>query len=90
MKKRKKMIISGAVQGVFFRRFIYEHAKQLGLKGYVKNIEGGNVEAVFEGDEDKIKKMIDLCKNGPPTAKVENIKITEEKLKNEKEFVRKN
>lgn len=90
MIKRNKLIISGNVHGVFFRRFIYKHATRLGLKGYVMNAEDGNVEAVFEGDEDKIKKIIEVCKKGPPAAKVESVKIFEEKVKNEKEFVRKN
>ncbi len=90
MIKRKKVIISGRVQGVFFRRFIYEHAKQLGLKGYVKNTDDENIEAVFEGDEGKIKNIIELCKKGPIAAKVESVKIVEEKIRNEKDFVRKN
>lgn len=90
MIKRKKLIISGNVQGVFFRRFIYEHATRLGLNGYVMNAEDGNVEAVFEGDEGKLKKIIEICKKGPPAAKVESVKIFKEKVKNEKGFVRKN
>ena len=90
MIKRIKIIISGKVQGVFFRKFIYEHAVKLGLNGYVKNTENGNVEAMFEGEEDKIKKIIRLCKKGPAGANVENVKIIEEKIRNEKYFVRKN
>ena len=88
--ERYKIIILGSVQGVFFRRFIYEHALKLGLKGYVKNTEDGNVEAVFEGKKEKVKEMIELCRKGPESAKVENIKITKEQFQNEKEFVRKN
>ena len=90
MIKRNKVTISGDVQGVFFRKFIYEHATKLGLNGYVMNTDDGSVEAVFEGDKEKIKKMVGLCKKGPAAAKIESIKVTEEKIKNEKEFVRKN
>ncbi|MBS3151581.1 acylphosphatase [Candidatus Woesearchaeota archaeon] len=88
--KRIKILINGMVTGVFFRKFICDHATSLGLSGYVRNTEDGGVEAVFEGDEDKINKMIEICKKGPSTAKVENIKIIEEKVKYEKGFVRKN
>lgn len=87
--KRNKVTISGIVQRVFFRRFIYQHATKLGLKGYVKNTDDGKVEAVFEGKEDKVKEIIELCRKGPEAARVENIKIVEEKIKNEKYFVRK-
>ena len=90
MIKRNKVTISGDVQGVFFRKFIYEHATKLGLNGYVMNTDDGSIEAVFEGDKEKIKKMVGLCKKGPAAAKIESIKVTEEKIKNEKEFVRKN
>ncbi|MBI2106038.1 acylphosphatase [Candidatus Woesearchaeota archaeon] len=86
MLKRNKIIISGRVQGVFFRRFIFENAVNLGLKGYVKNRNNEKVEAVFEGEETDLKKIIKLCKKGPAGAKVENIKVIEKKIKGEKEF----
>lgn len=85
MLKRNKIIISGLVIGVFFRKFIYNHALKLGLKGYVRNL-GDRVEAVFEGPEEKVQKIISLCKQGPPGAKVENIVIKTEKFKGEKDF----
>lgn len=90
MLERNKIIISGIVQGIFFRRFIYEHALKLGLKGYVKNTEEGKVEAVFEGEKEKIKKMIELCQKGPEKAVIEKTVVTKEKPLHEKEFVRKN
>ncbi|MBI2507977.1 acylphosphatase [Candidatus Woesearchaeota archaeon] len=90
MIKRYKIIISGKVQGVFFRRFIYESAVKLGLKGFVRNTEDGKVEAVFEGKKEDINKIIELCRKGPAAAKIENIKIINERALGEKEFVRKN
>jgi|SRR3989344_6321698 len=90
MLKRNKVIISGEVQGVFFRKFVYEHAVKLGLKGYVKNTEEGSVEAVFEGEEKNVNEMVKLCKKGPREAKVKNITLIKEKFLDEKEFVRKN
>lgn len=90
MLERNKIILSGKVQGVFFRKFICENAVKLGLKGYVKNTADRNVEAVFEGEKEKIKSMIELCRKGPESAKVENIKIIKEKFQHEKGFRRLN
>jgi acylphosphatase len=81
--KRIKIKISGIVQGVGFRNFVLWHARKLGLKGYVKNLSDGCVEAVFEGDKNLIEKMIEMCRRGPPSAKVDNLEIIEEKFKNE-------
>ena len=56
--KRVKLLITGLVQGVFFRVNTQNQAKKLGLNGYVKNLPNGQVEAVFEGLEDKIDNII--------------------------------
>ena len=69
------LIISGRVQGVFFRAHTKEVADSLGLKGYVMNTEDSNVEVVAVGEEKKIKEFIEFCKKGPDSAKVEDIKI---------------
>jgi acylphosphatase len=90
MLKRNKVIISGLVQGVFFRRFIYDHATQLGLKGYVRNLDTGKVEAVFQGPEEKIKEILTLCKQGPSGSRVENLKVIKEPLKKDASFKRLN
>jgi len=71
----KKVIIHGNVQGVFFRKFVEENAVKLKLKGYVKNLEDGSVEAVFDGE--KIDEMIKLCWEGPLGAKVDDIEISD-------------
>ncbi len=75
------LTISGRVQGVFFRAHTKETADKLGIKGYVRNTEDGNVEAVAVGDEEKIKEFIEWCKEGPDSAKVEDIKIGYPKVK---------
>ena len=59
------MIVSGIVQGVGFRYFIYRKAVELGLRGYVKNLFDGNVEIVVEGEKDKIQILIEHAKIGP-------------------------
>lgn len=81
--KRAHLIISGMVQGVWFRHNTNKVANKLGLKGFVRNLPNGNVEVAAEGDEDKLKELIEFCKRGPIGAHVENVKIEYEKPKNE-------
>lgn len=79
------VFITGDVLGVGFRSWSVWSAKKLGLFGWVKNVyqplEG--VEAVFEGEKEKVEKMIELCKKGPIVSWVENVKIDWEKAKGE-------
>ena len=84
--KAVKVIIYGKVQGVGFRNFVFLHAKKLNVKGYVKNNPDGTVEAVFEGDENNINKMIELCKKGPERARVDKIDIREIEINNYQDF----
>jgi len=81
--KRIHIIISGNVQGVFFRHNTNKVANKLGLKGFVKNLPDGTVEVIVEGDEEKLKELIKFCKKGPEGADVENIEIEQEEAKNE-------
>ncbi len=69
----KKIIIKGKVQGVFFRKFVYDNASSLDLKGYVKNLNNGDVEVVAKGSEENIKKLIELCRKGPSGASVYDV-----------------
>ena len=77
--KRAHIIVKGRVQGIFFRSSTKRIAAELELKGYVKNLPDGNVEVIAEGDEEKIKKLIQFCKTGPSLAKVEDVNIEFEK-----------
>jgi len=72
--KRYHILISGRVQGIFFRQFIAEKAYSLGIKGFVKNLSNGKVEAVFEGEEETLKEILKECKKGPPNADIIDIK----------------
>ncbi|MBC7074140.1 acylphosphatase [Candidatus Parcubacteria bacterium] len=83
MKKRAHVLVSGKVQGVFFRQNTFQRAKKLGLFGWVCNTKDGRVEAVFEGEEEKIKEILEWIKIGPPLAKVEKVDITWEEFKGE-------
>ena len=80
---RAHVIISGRVQGVFFRAYTRDWAKELGVKGWVRNTPDGKVEAVFEGEEGRVKEIIERCRRGPPLAIVEDVKVTWEKYKGE-------
>ena len=83
MKKRIHVFISGRVQGVFFRTTAKELADELGVTGWIRNLSDGRVEAVVEGEEDKLKEMIDFFKKGPPLARVDKVEIIEEEYKGE-------
>jgi len=82
-KARAHLIISGRVQGVFYRSFTEDVAYSLGLKGWVKNNSDGNVEAVFEGEKEDIQKALKSCYQGPPASKVNNIDAEWEDFKGE-------
>lgn len=73
MKKRVHLIISGMVQGVFFRASASSAARKLGLSGWVKNVPNGAVELVAEGEEESLKKLIGWCRTGPSGARVEQV-----------------
>ena len=77
------IIISGRVQGVWFRASTKQMAKQLGLTGWVRNTPDGCVEAVFEGEENIINKMIEWCHKGPPLSKVKNVEVKNQEPTNE-------
>ena len=72
----KRIFIYGYVTGVFFRFFIRQNAKRLGIKGFVKNMSG-HVEAVFEGSSKEVEELIKLCHRGPPAARVKDVKVKE-------------
>ena len=76
------IFISGRVQGVFFRDDIKKLADKLLLKGFVRNLADGRLEAVFEGDKSAIAEMLELCKKGPSSAKIEKLEIEEEPPQN--------
>ncbi|RLG70729.1 MAG: acylphosphatase [Candidatus Iainarchaeum archaeon] len=81
--KRVRIIVSGLVQGVFFRAHTEEWATQLGLKGFVRNLPNGDVEIIAEGEEGKLKELLERVKVGPPAAVVKDVKIEWQKAKNE-------
>jgi len=86
MRVRAHVFISGRVQGVFFRESTKNNAEKLGVSGWVRNLSDGRVEAVFEGEERDVKRMLEWCRTGPKLAKVEKADIIWEAPKGEKGF----
>jgi len=82
-KVRVHLIVSGRVQGVFFRAEAQEKAKELGVFGWVKNLSEGRVEAVFEGERDKVEQMVKWAKSGPPGAIVNDLNVVWEEYQAE-------
>lgn len=74
-KKAVRVIISGRVQGVFFRMETRRASEKIGVSGWVRNRPDGTVEAVFEGETGKVDQAIDWCKKGPPMAVVTDISL---------------
>ncbi len=80
--RRMRILISGRVQGVFFRDSTREKAQALGLSGWIRNLPDGRVEAVVEGDEDRVAEMLSWCEEGPPDARVQNVSTENEEPEN--------
>lgn len=83
MNTRAHVLISGKVQGVFFRSSIKDIAEELGLSGWVRNLVDGRVEAVFEGNKEQVEKMLKWCQKGPEYARVAGVEVILEEYKGE-------
>lgn len=79
-KQRIRIFVTGKVQGVFFRQALKVMAKKNDVFGWVKNLKDGRVEAVLEGDEEKVTRLIEWSHGGPANARVEDVKIQNEKF----------
>lgn len=73
--KRVRLLISGLVQGVFFRHGTKEKAQSLNLTGWVRNTEEGGVEVVAEGAKENLEELIKWCREGPPGAQVKKVEV---------------
>ena len=80
---RVHVVVSGRVQGVFFRAKTQEKAQQLGLTGWVKNLSEDRVEAVFEGEKAKVEQMVEWAKKGPSGAIVNDLDLSWEEYRGE-------
>jgi acylphosphatase len=73
-----RVVISGQVQGVFFRTTCARLARQLGVSGWVRNRPEGDVEAAFEGPDDAVERLVAWCHEGPPHARVARVEVSDE------------
>lgn len=74
------------MQGVFFRSETRDRAASLGLGGWVRNNADGTVEAVFEGDRDRVESIVEWCRTGPALAQVEHVEVAWESPRGEARF----
>ena len=75
---RRRVVVHGNVQGVFFRDSTEKEANSKGVAGWVRNRDDGAVEAVFEGDADAVDALVSFCESGPSRADVERVDVDEE------------
>lgn len=83
MKVRAHVLVSGRVQGVFFRSETYDEATRRNVTGWVRNRYDGRVEAVFEGEKEKVDELVEFCRRGPPGARVTNLEVKWENYRGE-------
>jgi len=82
-KVRARIFVSGRVQGVFFRLHTEEKARELGITGWVRNLNDGRVEAVLEGEKGKVEELIEWAKGGPKSARVDGVDVEWQESKGE-------
>jgi len=84
--KSLKLIIKGKVQGVFYRATAFELATKLNLKGFAMNLPDGNVQIEVEGEAGAIEEFISWCRKGPEMARVDEVEIITQEIKDYKSF----
>lgn len=82
-KVKVHLLISGRVQGVAFRYHTQDIAQSLGINGWVRNCWDGKVEIVIEGEEEKVKRLIGWCYQGPESAMIEKVEVEWEEYRGE-------
>jgi len=75
---RRRVVVHGHVQGVYFRAETQQRARRDGVNGWVRNAPDGTVEAVFEGEPDAVERLVDFCRRGPRGARVDRVDVTDE------------
>ena len=78
--------VKGDVQGVFYRQTTKEKALDLGITGKVMNLENGDVRVIASGDEEKLNKLVEWCRQGPPRASVQEVSVEQMPLTGFDEF----
>lgn len=79
-ERRARVVVTGRVQGVFYRASTVDRARELGVSGWVRNLPDGRVEAEFQGRADAVEAAVDFARSGPPTASVTAAEVTDVEL----------
>jgi acylphosphatase len=74
-RARAHLVVSGRVQGVFYRQSTVDEARRRGLTGWVRNLPDGRVEAEAEGERREVEALVAWCRTGPPAARVEGVEV---------------
>ena len=85
-KARRRVVVHGRVQGVFFRDSVRRLADQRGVAGWARNAPNGTMEAVFEGDPDAVDRLVAFCHDGPRGADVDRVDVADEEPEGLTEF----
>jgi acylphosphatase len=83
---RRRVVVHGQVQGVFFRDSTRREAERRGVAGWVANRPDGTVEAAFEGEPEAVEALVEFCRSGPPRARVERLEESEEEPRGDEGF----
>jgi len=75
---RRRLVVTGKVQGVFYRAWFAEQARSLGLAGWVRNRADGSVEAVVEGAVERVEEAIERARQGSPTSRVADVQVSDD------------
>jgi acylphosphatase len=78
VRVRRRVVVRGRVQGVFFRDTTRRRAEAAGVAGWVSNRPDGAVEAVFEGEQEAVEELVRFCRRGPGRAEVDSVEVTDE------------
>jgi acylphosphatase len=82
----RRLRLTGLVQGVFFRAWTRDEAQRLGVHGWVRNCEDGSVEALVEGDEEAVQRLIERMRDGSPRARVDDLQIEDAPIEDLERF----
>jgi acylphosphatase len=83
---RRRVVVRGHVQGVFFRDSVRRLADRHGVAGWIANRWDGAVEGVFEGDADAVERLVEFCRNGPRGALVDEVEVSDDEPTGERGF----
>ena len=85
-RTRAHVYVSGKVQGVYFRATTRDTAREHGVDGWVRNLDDGRVEAVFEGSEEDVERLVEFCHEGSRAARVDDVEVDDEQPQGEDGF----